>query len=217
MKTEEINTIPLLKSAERTAIKRALEAKDKKQFHEKAKWESRRRYISLLLKEFETLKNTGSSIPQIVFLSYSVKTGVIYYKHLEGLLKERGFDVITGFQKAGDDEGNVLKRVLRQIEKSTIFFGILTKEHKIQTNEGSKWSPGVWTVEEKGMALAMGKPFVLMVEKGVQDDFWKKTAPHRIHFRFDNENFHEKAKEAIEAVVDRYDECVIRAIGVIDS
>jgi len=205
-------TIDLLKEAESTAIKRALEARDNNQYSEKIKWESRRKYITRELRKYENLI-IGSSVPPTVFISYSANTGLVYYKYMEKNLKERGFDVLTGFQRNEDDQSMVLKRVLKQIGRGTVYLGILTKEHKIQTGEEIKWSPVVWTVEEKGMALALEKPFVLMIENGVHDDFWKKTTPERVHFVFDKENFYRIAFEVIDDIVERYHEAMKRALG----
>lgn len=215
MRRDDFMTIRLLKIAQRKAIERALVSKSMNQFTDMVKWDAKAGYFSKQLKKFERLRNGASSVPQEVFISYSVNTGSHYFTHLEKLLKSRRFGVLNGFQKTEDDMGNVLERVLRQLEKSTVFLSVLTKEHKIQTEENMmNWSPSCWTVEEKGMALAMHKPVVIMVEDGVHEDFWKKTVPHKVHVFFDKKSFNKKSEEAVEAVIDRYNEY---AKGILNS
>lgn len=207
MKKEDFMTVPLLQVAQRKAIERALKLKSINQFTEMVKWDAKAGYISKQLKKFESIKHRGLNIPQDVFISYSVTTGSYYYEQLEALLKRRRFNVLNGFQKTEEDMGNILERVLMQLQKCTVFLSVLTKEHKIQSGGNDiKWSPSIWTVEEKGMALAMHKPIVIMIEDGVHEDFWKKTMPHKVHTFFNKRDFSKKSDEVVEAVIDRYNE-----------
>lgn len=206
MTKKKISTITLLKAAERKAIKKAIEARDQRQFSEKAKWEERAHYIKRQLIYFNNVSKRGSTVPPVVFVSYSKQTATTYFQYIKKLLEDQNFEVTTGFKKAQEDDGNVLKRVMTQLNNATLFLGILTKEYKIITNEGPKWGPSVWTVEEKGMALALKRPLTLLIEKGVHEDFWKKTSPHKIYISFTQDNFFERAAEVVETVVDRYNE-----------
>ena len=62
------------------------------------------------------------------------------------------------------------------------------------------------------MALALKKPFVLMIEEGMHKDYWQKTAPHKVHYIFSKKNFKQKAEQAIESVIAKYEEVAMRAL-----
>ena len=130
---------------------------------------------------------------------------------IKSTLEKAGFEVVDGFKKADGDEGNVLNRVLSQLRASTVYVGLLTKDIEIRDDTGHRWSPGVWVMEEKGMALGMGKPFVLVVHKDIHEDFWRKTAPHRIHVFFDDSDAYKHTREIVEAVQEHYQRVVLGA------
>lgn len=142
-----------------------------------------------------------------VFISYSLSSGTTYFEVLKSFLEAAGFDVITGFQKADGDKGFLLPRVMLQLKRSTIYVGLLTKEMPVKGPQGQEhWSPSVWTMEEKGMALVLGKPFILLVQDGIHDDYWVKTAGERVHFKFTRRNSKAVIREVVDAVKDRYRE-----------
>lgn len=143
---------------------------------------------------------------KIIFVSYSKKSGEEYFQYVKKRLEKIGFSVTTGFEHHADDRGNVLKRVLGQLKRSSVYLGVLTKDLQVTVPEGIRWAPGVWTVEEKGMALAMNKPFVLMVQDGIHKDYWQKTAGERVHHMFNSTNYLTIAEGVVEDVSDRYTE-----------
>lgn len=192
-----------IREAEATAVHEAIAARNRGGLREKVAWEARARYLRSLYAEFRTLADDIES--KVVFISYSVHSGELYFKHMEQLLKASGFTVTTGFRSDPGDKSNVIKRVRAQVQRSAVYLGILTKELQVRlTEDDYRWAPSVWTMEEKGMALALDKPLVLMVEGGIHDDFWLKTAPESIHHKFDSENYVEVAEAVHEAIVQRY-------------
>lgn len=163
-------------------------------------------FLDSLLREVGG-RNSDRVPDRTVFVSYSLQLGTPYFEVLKGLLEAAGFEVVTGFQKADGDKGFVLARVLLQLKRSTIYVGLLTKEMPVLGPKGEEhWSPSVWTMEEKGMALVLGKPFILLVEEGIHDDYWKKTAGERVQFKFSKRNAKKMIREVVDAVKDRYRE-----------
>ena len=108
----------------------------------------------------------------------------------------------------------MLKNVLTQIKQSTVYLGLFTKELEIDDVKGRRWSPGVWIMEEKGMALGLEKPFVLVIHKDIHDDFWKKTSPQRVHIFFDDSTFQNELGAICDAVADRYEEVALRSLQI---
>ena len=51
-------------------------------------------------------------------------------------------------------------------------------------------------------------------QNAIHEDFWKKTSPMREHIFFNDENFHKKAGDAVEAVTERYEENVLRNVRI---
>ncbi|MEK6372879.1 MAG: hypothetical protein AABO58_09295 [Acidobacteriota bacterium] len=201
----------MIREAEATAVHEAIAARKQGGFPEKVAWEARSRYLHTLYSEFRTLADDIEG--KVVFISYSVQSGEIYFKHMEELLRQSGFTVVTGFRSHPGDKSNVIKRVRAQIGRSAVYLGILTKEMQVRLSnvkrgrhreDEYRWTPSVWTMEEKGMALALDKPLVLMVENGIHDDFWLKTAPESIHHKFDRESYIDVAEAVHEAIVQRY-------------
>ena len=83
---------------------------------------------------------------------------------------------------------------------------VLTKDMQINESTGTVWAPSVWTIEEKGMALALEKPYVLMIQEGIFAHYWEKTAINSVHEVFDDSNFLDKADNAVIELDDRYAE-----------
>jgi predicted nucleotide-binding protein len=202
-----VPTSKLLKDAWRKVKDRAALATD---IDDKISWEQRRALLDDEIRSIQMLEE-GTDLPRTVFISYSTTSGNMYFSRLKQLLTEAKFDVVTGFDDIQGSEGNILKTVLKQLARSTFYIGILTKEIKVDQGRNARWSPGVWIMEEKGMALALGKPFLLMVHKEIHDDFWKKTTPMNLHISFDESDFESKAQEALNRVEGRYAEDLIRS------
>jgi hypothetical protein len=206
--SEKKNIETTITQAREVVVRKEEEAEQVNNVMERIENRDRRIFLDNLLKEFQEYK-VGRLPSKSVFVSYSVRSGKNHFKTLHKGLKLAGFDVVTGFQKASGDGGSVLARILRQLKASTVYLGLLTKDMRVKRKHGrDQWSPSAWTMEEKGMALALGMPFVLLVQEGIYDDYWLKTAPDRIHFMFTSRNFKEKMGEAIGAVKDRYNELV---------
>jgi hypothetical protein len=179
----------------------------------KIDWQNRRAFLDNLLKEFRELKS-GPVPGKSVFISYSLNSGRVYFDVLSEKLRSAGFEVVTGFQKAPGDRGGVLSRILGQLRRSTVYLGLLTKEMRVKgPRRTEQWSPSVWTMEEKGMALALGKPFVLLVQDGIHTDYWLKTAPDKVHLTFNEETFGIRAKEVVEVITERHEELVLEFLG----
>ena len=62
------------------------------------------------------------------------------------------------------------------------------------------------------MALALGKPVVLLIEEGIQEDFWRQVLPHIVHHIFSKTNFDKQLENLIENVNQKYEEAVTRVI-----
>lgn len=112
--------------------------------------------------------------PNSVFLSHRFAE-TEFVEGLEQLLEKEGFDVIKG------DSANtfVSQAVLQRIKQSEFVLCLITKAH--EKSDGT-WLTSGWILEEKGVALAFGKPLVLMVEDGVVDIGGLQGDWQRIHF-----------------------------------
>ena len=109
-----------------------------------------------------------------VFLSYRFAE-VDYIKGLQKLLMQHRFEVVTG------QSGNtyISKAVLDRIRECEFFLCLMTR-HEKKANGTYTTSP--WLLEEKGAAIAFGKPLVLMIEEGVTDIEGLQGDWQRIHF-----------------------------------
>lgn len=162
--------------------------------------ERRMNYISRLITDLGD-REDHPAYRKRVFISYSSNTGSDYSEYIESQLRAvHHFDVVTGFSDLSEDDEVVLDVVLRALRTSSLFLGIFTKEYPIVHGGHTTWAPSVWTIEEKGMALALGLPFVLLVEEGVDEDYWKKTTPADRHFIFSKGSFHATADSALKQV-----------------
>ena len=109
-----------------------------------------------------------------VFFSYRFDDEA-YVGGLISLLQQTGFTVLTGRETAGSVSSVVLKR----IADADVVLCVMTKD-QAKANGGFTTSP--WLLEEKGAALALRKPLVLMVEDGVTDYGELQGDAERIHF-----------------------------------
>jgi hypothetical protein len=109
-----------------------------------------------------------------VFLSYRFAE-TEYADGLIPLLEERGFKVITGKRS----NTFISRTIIDRIRDCEYFLCLMTRD-KEKVDGTFTTSP--WLLEEKGVALALGKQLVLMVEEGV-DDFGELQGDwQRIHF-----------------------------------
>lgn len=94
-----------------------------------------------------------------VFLSYRFAEED-YIKGLNKLLRQNDFEVVTG------QSGNtyISKAVLDRIKECEFFLCLMTRHEE---KAGGTYTTSPWLLEEKGAAIAFGKPLVIMVEEGV--------------------------------------------------
>ena len=226
-------TIVMLDRARQNTVNKAVEYDNKGEFKKKNSWMLKKKYYENLLKE---VKNDfrKTKYPRSVFISYS-KSHKDYFEFIKGKLEEKGFEIITGFERREGTRGNLLKKVLKNLSLSSIYLGIFTAELQVidivdkESDYRSrktklkdieeKWAPNVWTVEEKGMALALGMPFVLIVSEEIHENYWKKTTPGKDHIIFNSESdfYRKKADEAVDEIVDRYTELAENYLTDIDQ
>ena len=190
------------KSATRAEVKRAMEGAIKLAqqasveglSQDKISWERRAKYFEGLLMELRQQED-GLGFPKRAFVSYSRRTGAMHFSILKKILTGSGFEVKDGFQSHEKAEGKVLKTVLNQLKTSTVFIGVLTRE--LQFNESGKmqWAPSVWSIEEVGMAIAIGIPYTLLIQDGIHEYFWSKVTPDREHIHFNDDTFEDSARE----------------------
>lgn len=215
IKTKSISST--LRDARNKVISLATEAATEGNTALKIEWQRRRAFLDSQILEFKNMQE-GFRPKQSVFVSYNVKNTVVF-NIIEQRLRDATFEVHTGFQKSDGDRGNVLERVRAQLDKSTLFLGIFSKDAQVLDPDGEhQWAPSVWSVEEKGMALALGKPFVLMVEEGVSEKYWSKTTPHKVHYMYNNNNVLSVIDTVIDVMKDRYSDVLLEYLqkGVFD-
>jgi hypothetical protein len=109
-----------------------------------------------------------------VFVSYRFAEEE-YINGLTDYLTENGFHVITG------KSANIYigKYVIERIKESTYFLCLMTRDEE---KVNGKFTTSTWLLEEKGVALALNKPIVLMIEDGVEDIGGLQGDWQRIHF-----------------------------------
>jgi hypothetical protein len=151
------------------------------------------------------------------------KDKTLFISHSEDLLysnltyvrtvaeREFAFYVRTGFDYS--NIGNILKRVRTGIDETACFLSIMTPRYQVidqtSTIRTPVYAPSTWVIEEKGMALALGKPFHLLISRQIHSDFWQKTSPDLKHTVFDDADFEQRSGEALDALNERYTEMVL--------
>jgi hypothetical protein len=98
-----------------------------------------------------------------------------YVKGLSRLLEASGFEIITG----RDSNTYVSLAVIERIRQASLFMCLMTRA---DAKADGTFTTSPWLLEEKGVALAFGKPLVLMVEEGVSDFGELQGDWQRIHF-----------------------------------
>ncbi len=203
------NSYGLLRSKRNQLIRGAKQAKIDGLSEKKTDLEMRIKYLTALR---ATIASPDKQLAtQTVFISYSKRRGSLYFENVKEIAENFGFQVVTGFDRQQGE--NVLKEVIQSINGASVFLSILTPDYQIKSVDDygeMKTAPSVWLIEEKGMALALGKPFRLLVHETVHQDFWLRTTPGVLHTQFSDENFKDKASEAIEALEIRYDELLLK-------
>jgi len=208
----DVRIAKLLRDTRNAVVVEATAAGKRGDLGSKVAWEVKRAFLERLIQEFKNA--TGDGEGQAVFVSYSVNSGAKIFTYVREAMKRANLEVVTGFQEHAGDNDNILTRVRSQLSRSDVYLGILTKEVEVRTPDKQiRWAPSVWTMEEKGMALALQKPFVLMVEEGIHEDFWRKTTPGSVHQIFNDHNFTEVAETVLRAIGDRLEQKRLRLQG----
>jgi hypothetical protein len=126
--------------------------------------------------------------PRSVFLSYRFAEEELV-KGLVRLLEKNGFKIITG----NSSNTYVGQWIVQKIRQARYFLSLMTRA---DAKADGTFTTSPWLLEEKGVALALGKPLVLMVEEGVSDFGGLQGDWQRI--RFGPRGFLNAALEAVE-------------------
>lgn len=170
----------------RTGMEISVHDKDKR-----TRNESKIRYLE---EKMHLIQKLSEKNEYSLFISYSAPSRDKYTlaKNLAESLFP--FKVVSGFEH-DKENSEILPQVLSRIRKASCFLSIMTPNPSLTLTDNKGCCPSIWLAEEKGMALAFGKPFHLLVDRQIHDDFYKRTAPQTIHTIFSDNNFEEKVKE----------------------
>lgn len=194
----------------RQLIQKAIEANLNRDMEGKTDADMRLRYLIKMKKEYNEEWQVNP-MPKM-FVSYSKRSGAKYFSVVSSIAEEYNLEVLTGFDRKREE--NVLHAVMKPIGEAAVFLSIMTEEYSIKMkNKKGRYmaAPSVWLLEEKGIALAMGKPFRMLVDEKIHEDFWRKTTPEKLASVFGPQNFEEKAREAISALEVRHEELLARS------
>jgi nucleoside 2-deoxyribosyltransferase len=98
-----------------------------------------------------------------------------FVEGLTRLLQQSGFEVVTG-QAANT---YISKAIIERIRECDYFLCLMTRDAK---KDDGTYTTSAWLLEEKGVALALGRPIVLMIEEGVTDFGGLQGDWQRLHF-----------------------------------
>lgn len=131
----------------------------------------------------------------IVFLSYSFNerdkelvSGFI------DLLSASDFHVVTGEK---NPIGSLSKSIIGKIRNSSIFVVVMTKR---DPKENSKYTTSSWLLEEKGVAIALNKPCLMLVEEEIDDSEIGGIQGDDQRLHFNRNNFLGKVAEAMRMI-----------------
>lgn len=200
--TERLPILRLLADTRETLINEAVQAKSRSREFEKQQLTNRRIVIDHFIRKFEKFA-TGRALPKRVFIAHSERNGTEHKMQLAQMLTNEGFDVVTGFDDAPTVQENVLKKVLKHLNSVSVFLGILTPDD-LADSANRIYAPSVWVTEEKGMALALELPYVLVIDDRVGAQYWQKTVPGQEHYIYNSTNKDEIFGKAVRAVVQKW-------------
>jgi hypothetical protein len=132
--------------------------------------------LSALIASLATRPSPASArvVPRSVFLSHRFAE-TEYVEGLIKLLEQHGFIVVT----AKTTNTYVSKAILDKIKSCQYFLCLMSRD---EGKADGTFTSSPWLLEEKGAALAFGKPIVLMIEEGVSDYGGLQGDWQRIHF-----------------------------------
>jgi len=113
--------------------------------------------------------------PNSIFVSFRFEE-VEYFDGIKKLLSERGLTVITGERS----NSSIGVAIIERIRKSQCFLSLMTRHSR---KDDGRYTTSPWLLEEKGAAIALGKPIILMVEEEVDDVGGLQGDWQRIHFK----------------------------------
>lgn len=143
-------------------------------------------------------KSSGNNIPQnkiVVFLSYSFneKDKDLVSGFID-LLNSHNFQVVTGEKNS---IGSLSKSIIGKIRHSSIFVVVMTKRDR---KENNKFTTSSWLLEEKGVAVALDKPCLMLVEDEIDEKEIGGIQGDDQRLSFSRNNFVSKVVEAIRMI-----------------
>jgi hypothetical protein len=109
-------------------------------------------------------KETSSVTSKSIFLSFSYRPeDKELVEGFKMLLETSGFMIITGEK---NPMGSLSRNILQKIQQAEKCIVVMTCRDK---KENGKFTTSSWLLEEKGAAIALGKPCLMLVEDGIDD------------------------------------------------
>lgn len=138
-----------------------------------------------------TLKPPAPAPRFKVFVSYS-SVQKKYFKAIRSELQAVHMDVLTGFDP-DPNAVDVTDTIRASVNKCAVYVGILTPDMEPAV-------PSQWILIEEGMAIALRKPYVLMIHEKVLKDSWSRVDATRQNYPFTDRNYKKVAKRVCERV-----------------
>jgi hypothetical protein len=155
----------------------------------------RQRVAQRLYSDFENMERSSK---HKIFISCAFKaTG--YLPMAEELVGEEGFDVKVAIEPTEGKDGP-LEGVLDEIARCSVFISILTPKHELKDG---KFVPGVWMLEERGMALGLGKRVYCVCDERIQKEFINAVNPKSYYYEFGEQpekTFERAMKKALKEI-----------------
>lgn len=144
---------------------------------------ARERLISRLQREEDTLVHNPT-----IFVSYEFSRAK-YFATMQSLQGDHAFNLADG--KDAFQTPAFREELVRRIQSADAFLGI--------------WSGGAtvaspWLLWEFGVAQAFEVPFRLLISKSLDPSLWSKMSNEIHHFIFEDLEFREQARKALEAL-----------------
>lgn len=165
----------------------------------------RRRYLSEL-----QLRATSPLPEPSVFISFASASGLQHKERAVKAFQDQGFLVRTGWDPEVQEQDDKLKAIKAHIRKSAVFLGILTKEYVLGGKQDGRGVPGVWVLEETGIAGAYEMPMRLLIDQDIHEDFFVKVRGDKLQNVFSSANYETELKKAVDALVRRYNERMVQ-------
>jgi len=155
------------------------------------KWELRKNYIYDQIINFKTELH-GKIPSKRIFISYRNKERAKkFYTLLKNGLDIAGFITCTGFG-IKENQYRLVESIRSEIQSSSIFIAIFTCENDIIIDDKMAKAPSIWTIEEKGMALGMKIPILILYDKEIHKKFYTQTTGNVVHLPIENDSHFKK-------------------------